>query len=82
MTDATGVKGKIVTADAAISTIKNGSRVFIGSGCGEPQHLIHTPANNHNLNDIMVLQMLAHTLADYLNDATFLRRFSVKLFAG
>lgn len=80
MTDATGGKGKLVTADEAISTIKNGSRVFIGSGCGEPQHLIHTLANNHNLNDIMVFQMLAHTLADYLNDDTFLQRFSVKLF--
>ena len=75
-----GFKGKFVTADEAISTIKNGSRIFIGSGCGEPQHLIHTLANNHNLNDIMIFQMLAHTLADYLNDDTFLQRFSVKLF--
>lgn len=80
MTDAKGCKGKVVTAEEAISTIKNGSRVFIGSGCGEPQLLIHTLANNHNLNDIMVFQMLAHSLADYLNDETFLQRFSVKLF--
>lgn len=80
MTRDTGHKGKIVTADEAIATIKNGSRIFIGSGCGEPQHLIHTLANNNNLYDIMIFQMLAHTLADYLNDEYFLQRFSVKLF--
>ena len=80
MTKTKSLKGKIVTADEAISTIKNGNRLFIGSGCGEPQHLIHTLANNHNLNDIMVFQMLAHTLAGYLNDDNFLQRFSVKLF--
>ena len=73
-------KGKVVTAEEAIATIRNGSRIFIGSGCGEPQHLLHTLAGNHNLQDIMVFQMLAHTLADYLQDDTFLQRFSVKLF--
>jgi acyl-CoA hydrolase len=80
MTNRKGCKARFVTAEEAISTIKNGSRIFIGSGCGEPQHLIHTMANNHNLVDIMIFQMLAHTLADYLNDAIFLERFSVKLF--
>lgn len=73
-------KGKTVTARQAISTIKNGSRIYVGSGCGEPQHLIHTMAANRNLNDIMIFQVLAFTLADYLNDDSFLRRFSVKLF--
>lgn len=75
-----GHKGKVVTAEEAIATIKNGSRIFIGSGCGEPQHLIRTLAENHKLNDIMIFQMLAHTLADYLDDEAFLQRFSVKLF--
>ena len=31
--------GKVVTSQKAISTIKKGSRIFIGTGCGEPQHL-------------------------------------------
>lgn len=75
-----GCKGKVVKAEEAISTIRNGSRIFIGSGCGEPQHLIHTLVANRNLHDIMVFQMLAHTLADYLDDESFLERFSVKLF--
>ncbi len=75
-----GHKAKVVTAEEAIATIKNGNRIFIGSGCGEPQHLIHTLANSRNVNDIMIFQMLAHTLADYLDDEYFLQRFSVKLF--
>ena len=33
-------KEKWVTADEALSRIKKGSRVFIGSGCGEPQYLV------------------------------------------
>ena len=33
---------KLIGAETAMSKIKNGSRVFIGSGCGEPQHLIRT----------------------------------------
>jgi acyl-CoA hydrolase/RimJ/RimL family protein N-acetyltransferase len=37
-------------------------------------------ANHHKLNDIMIFQVLAHTLADYLQDDNFLQRFSVKVF--
>ena len=32
---------KIVTAREAFALISIGCRVFIGTGCGEPQHLIH-----------------------------------------
>ncbi len=80
MANHTGNKGKLVTAEEAIATIKNGSRIFIGSGCGEPQHLIHTLAQSPKLNDVIIFQMLAHTLGDYLDDQHFLDRFSVKLF--
>jgi len=75
-----GKNTQVVSGAEAIATIKNGSRIFIGSGCGEPQHLIHTLAANSKVNDIMIFQMLAHTLADYLSSEAFLRRFSVKLF--
>lgn len=37
---ADGYLEKTVTADEAISRIKSGHRVFIGSGCGEPQALV------------------------------------------
>jgi acyl-CoA hydrolase/GNAT superfamily N-acetyltransferase len=34
------VEEKRVSADEALGRIKKGSRVFIGSGCGEPQYLV------------------------------------------
>ena len=71
---------KVVDGPRAISKIKNGSRVFIGTGCGEPQHLIRTLVENPKATDIMVYQMLSSTLANYVDDERFLERFSLKLF--
>ena len=71
---------KIKTAQEAVSTIKRGSRVFIGTGCGEPQHLIRAMVKDMALQDIMVYQMLSFTMADYVDDPSFMRRFSLKLF--
>jgi acyl-CoA hydrolase/GNAT superfamily N-acetyltransferase len=67
-------------AEAAMSKIKNGSRVFIGTGCGEPQHLIRTMVEDLNMQDIMVYQMLSSTFSRYVDDPRFLRRFSLKFF--
>ncbi len=39
---------KMVTAEKAISKINSGQRVFIGSGCGEPQILLQTLVENTN----------------------------------
>lgn len=72
--------GKLVSAEEAVSKIKRGSRVFIGTGCGEPQHLIRALVNDSRLQDIMVYQMLSSTFAQYVDDPSFLRRFSLKLF--
>jgi len=71
---------KVVSAEEAVSKIKKGSRVFIGSACGEPQHLIRAMVNDQTLQDIMLYQMLSFTLADYVDDRNFLRRFALKLF--
>ena len=71
---------KIVDAKDATSEIKRGSRVFIGTGCGEPQHLIRAMVKDENLQDIMVYQMLSFTLAKFVDDPSFTRRFSLKLF--
>jgi len=71
---------KVITATQAVSKIKRGSRVFIGTGCGEPQHLIKAMVNDLNLQDIMVYQMLSSTLSNYIDEESFLRRFSLKLF--
>jgi len=71
---------KVVSAEEAVSNIRNGSRVFIGTGCGEPQHLIDAMVGHRRLQDIMIYQMLSYTLARYVDDPTFLNRFSLKLF--
>ena len=71
---------KVVDAPEAVSKIMRGSRVFIGTGCGEPQHLIHAMVKDEHLQDIMVYQMLSSTLSQLVEDASFTRRFSLKLF--
>ncbi|MGD9016881.1 MAG: GNAT family N-acetyltransferase [Desulfobacterales bacterium] len=71
---------KVVTAGKAVSKIKRGSRVFIGTGCGEPQHLIRSMVENPHLQDIMLYQMLSSTMAEYVTDPAFLSRFQLKLF--
>ena len=71
---------KAISAEAAVSKIKNGSRVFIGTGCGEPQHLIQTMVDESTMQDIMVYQMLSSTFSRYIDDESFRRRFSLKLF--
>lgn len=71
---------KIMSAEQAVSKIKRGSRVFVGTGCGEPQELLKAMVNDVGLQDIMVYQMLSFTLANYVDDPSFLRRFSLKLF--
>ncbi len=72
--------GKLTTAEEAVAMIKRGSRVFIGTGCGEPQQLIKSMVNDPKLQDIMIYQMLSMTLAQFVDDPSFLRRFSLKLF--
>jgi len=47
------------SAQQAISRIKPGQRVFIGSSCGEPQHLVRELAEaSHQLKDIEVIRLM------------------------
>jgi len=71
---------KLKSAEDAVAMIQRGSRVFIGTGCGEPQQLIRMMVANAKLQDIMIYQMLSMTLAEFVDDPSFLRRFSMKLF--
>lgn len=73
-------RAKVVSAERAVSNLKNGSRVFIGSGCGEPQHLIHAMVKDEKIQDIMLFQMLAFTFGNYLKTDDFGKRFALKLF--
>jgi acyl-CoA hydrolase/GNAT superfamily N-acetyltransferase len=71
---------KVVSADDAVARLRNGSRIFVGSGCGEPRHLIHRMVANRKLQDIMIFQMLSYSFEHYLRDPDFLDRFALKLF--
>ncbi len=71
---------KVVGAGEAVGKIKRGSRVFIGTGCGEPQQLIKAMISEQSLQDIMIYQMLSFTLSRFVGDPSFHKRFSLKLF--
>lgn len=71
---------KLVSPEQAVLKIKNGSRVFVGTGCGEPQMLIRAMVQEQRLQDIVVYQMLSSTFGQYLDDPDFLRRFFLKIF--
>ena len=71
---------KVIDADQAMKVIKPGNMIFIGTGCGEPQHLIKAMVENKQMYDIMIYQMLSSTLSHYVDDEDFLKRFSLKLF--
>jgi acyl-CoA hydrolase/GNAT superfamily N-acetyltransferase len=71
---------KVLAGPAAVGKIKRGSRVFIGTGCGEPQHLIKAMVADPSLQDIMLYQMLSYTLSHFIDSPSFLKRFSLKLF--
>jgi len=71
---------KVVDAQEAVSRIKSGSRVFIGTGCGEPQQLIKAMISDSAIQDILVYQMLSSTFSQYVEDESFRRRFLLKLF--
>lgn len=74
------IAGKILTPEEAVKKIKNGSRVFIGTGCGEPQELIRAMVRNRSIQDIIVYQMLSSTFAQFVDEPGFANRFSLKLF--
>jgi len=71
---------KLLTPEESVKKIHNGSRVFIGTGCGEPQRLIKAMIEDLSIQDIIIYQMLSSTLSNYVNDENFLSRFSIKLF--
>ena len=74
--------GKVVDATAAVSKISSGSRVFIGTGCGEPQHLIRAMVKDQSLQDMMVYQMLSSTFAEYIDDPLLFDSIFVRFYLG
>lgn len=57
---------KLVSAETAISNIRRGNRVFVGSACGEPQALVRAMAEmGAHLTDTEVVQILTLGVAPY-----------------
>lgn len=48
------------TASEAVRLIRSGQRVFIGSSCGEPQHLVNALMDNSNFfSDVEIVRLLS-----------------------
>ncbi len=71
---------KVIAPEKAVKKIKNGSRVFVGTGCGEPQALIRSMVQDLSIQDIVIYQMLSSTFAEFIDQKSFHNRFSLKLF--
>ncbi len=68
------------TAPKALAAIRRGNRVFIGSGCGEPQHLVRALEEIiPKLADLELLHILSVGRAKY-TDASFFDQCRLKSF--
>jgi acyl-CoA hydrolase len=70
---------KLETASQAVRRIRHGSRVFIGSGAGEPQSLVHALAARQNLEDTEVVHIMTLGVAPYA-EPRFDQRFRHNAF--
>ena len=53
-------RSKLCAADEAVRMIRSGQRVFIGSSCGEPQHLVNALMDNaDHFSDVEIVRLLS-----------------------
>ena len=53
-------RSKLCAADEAVRMIRSGQRVFIGSSCGEPQHLVDALMDNaDHFSDVEIVRLLS-----------------------
>ena len=70
----------IVSADEAVSHVRPGQRVFVGTGCAQPQELIRAlAARSGKLADIEIVHLLTIGSAPYATEALS-HQFSVNSF--
>ena len=51
---------KLGTAEESVRRIRSDQRVFIGSACGEPQHLVNALMDNANyFSDVEIVRLLS-----------------------
>jgi acyl-CoA hydrolase/ribosomal protein S18 acetylase RimI-like enzyme len=74
------LRARTVSADEALSHVKSGSRVFVGSGCAEPQALVRALCKQADrLHDIDVVHLLTMGIANYA-DSNFMGDFRHNAF--
>ncbi len=58
---------KLVTAEEAVSVVESGDRVYIHSGCAEPERLVRALIQRrHELRDVEIVHLLTLGNADYV----------------
>ncbi|MDY6852126.1 MAG: acetyl-CoA hydrolase/transferase C-terminal domain-containing protein, partial [Thermodesulfobacteriota bacterium] len=74
-------KEKILPAEEALAAIKKGSRVFMGSGCGEPQYLVDKLGEQvETLFDVEIIQVLSVRGSGLGTAERLGEHFSIKTF--
>jgi acyl-CoA hydrolase/GNAT superfamily N-acetyltransferase len=71
--------GQVESANEAVRRVRHGSRVFIGSGAGEPQSLVRALAARENLDDAEIVHIMTLGVAPYAEPA-FDHRFRHNAF--
>lgn len=62
-------KGKIATAENAMKLLSPGDTLFIGTGCGSPQHLVETMVKHaKELADLKIVHLLTMGAAPYAEE--------------
>jgi acyl-CoA hydrolase/RimJ/RimL family protein N-acetyltransferase len=73
-------KNKIGTAAAAMGLIKPGNRIFIGTGCAQPQHLVNALVeHSSHIYDAHIIHLLTMGAAPYANEQ-FREKFKMNSF--
>ena len=73
-------KDKIKTAPAAMKLIKSGNSIFIGTGCAQPQHLVHALVEDSSkIYDAHIIHLLTMGTAPYA-DEKFREKFKMNSF--
>ena len=73
-------KNKIGTAASAMNLIKPGNRIFIGTGCAQPQHLVNALVeHSSHIYDAHIVHLLTMGTAPYA-DEKFREKFKMNSF--
>ena len=73
-------ESKICSAAKAMRLIRSGNSVFVGTGCGQPQHLVHALVEHcTEISDVHIVHLLTSGSAPYA-DEQFRERFKMNTF--